>query len=80
VSLPAQLFVILDPPRSGMHQKTIEQLNRLKPKAMLYVSCNVQQLKKDIAKFRSYAVKSAALFDFFPQTPHSEAVVELVPR
>ncbi|MBI4453059.1 23S rRNA (uracil(1939)-C(5))-methyltransferase RlmD [Candidatus Woesearchaeota archaeon] len=78
LKLPEPLFVITDPPRSGMDMKTIEQLKILKPKLILYVSCNVQQLAKDIPKFKQYKIKSAALFDLFPQTVHSEAVVELV--
>jgi len=72
------LFVITDPPRSGMHPKTIEHLNLLQPEVMIYVSCNIDQLGKDIPKFKNYQLKSAALFDFFPQTNHGEAVVELV--
>lgn len=72
------LFVITDPPRSGMHPKTILRLNELKPKAIIYISCNVEQLGKDIPKFKDYKINSAALFDLFPQTPHSEAIVELV--
>ncbi|MBI2147070.1 23S rRNA (uracil(1939)-C(5))-methyltransferase RlmD [Candidatus Woesearchaeota archaeon] len=74
----APLFVITDPPRSGMAMATIEQLNHLKPEAIIYVSCNLQQLAKDIGKFAKYRVASAALFDLFPQTLHAEAVVELV--
>jgi len=78
IELPKPLFVITDPPRSGMHKKTIQQLNELKPQAIIYVSCNVKRLGIDVPKFKEYKIESAALFDFFPQTPHSEAVVELV--
>ncbi len=78
---PAQpLFVITDPPRSGMHPKTIEHLNILHPEVIMYVSCNIDQLGKDMLKFPNYQLKSAALFDLFPQTNHVEAVVELVKR
>jgi tRNA/tmRNA/rRNA uracil-C5-methylase (TrmA/RlmC/RlmD family) len=42
------------------------------------VSCNVEQLGKDLPKFKNYRIKSAAMFDLFPQTLHSESVVELV--
>ncbi len=80
LELPEKLIVITDPPRSGMHEKTIEQLKRLKPRAIIYVSCNPDQLGKDLTKFKQYTVKSVALFDLFPQTPHMEAVVELVPK
>lgn len=71
------LFVITDPPRSGMHPKTVEELRRIKPKHMIYISCNVEQLGKDLKKFSKYQLKSVAMFDLFPQTPHIEAIVEL---
>lgn len=74
------LYVINDPPRSGMHQKTIETLNTLKPEVIIYISCNVEQLGKDILKFRNYDIKSVAMFDLFPQTKHIEGIVELVKK
>jgi len=80
LNLEQPLFVITDPPRSGMDMETIAELNKLKPKAIIYISCNLQQLAKDIPKFKGHTVKSAALFDMFPHTNHSEAVVELVMR
>ncbi len=78
VTLSTPLFVITDPPRSGMNPKTIDRLRELKPKVMIYISCNIEQLGKDLIKFNDYQIKSAALFDLFPQTPHTEAVIELV--
>ena len=78
LNLPKDLYVVNDPPRSGMHPKALLDLKVLKPKVIVYVSCNVEQLGKDIPKFKSYTVKSAAMFDLFPQTPHIEAIVELV--
>ncbi len=80
IELPtnSELFVITDPPRSGMHPKTIEHLNKLKPKVIIYISCNVDQLGKDLPKFKDYELKSVAMFDLFPQTPHVEAIVELL--
>lgn len=80
VELDKPLFVITDPPRSGMHPKTIEHLNKIKPELIIYISCNVKQLGKDIPKFKDYKIKSAALFDLFPQTNHSEAIIELVKK
>lgn len=76
--LPAKdLYVVTDPPRSGMHPKTIEHLRKAKPKVIIYISCNVAQLKSDLPKFTDYKVKSAAVFDLFPQTRHMESVVEM---
>ncbi|MFC1740937.1 23S rRNA (uracil(1939)-C(5))-methyltransferase RlmD [Nanoarchaeota archaeon] len=80
LDLPSQLFVITDPPRSGMNPKAIQQINRLEPEVIVYISCNPAQLGKDLSKFRHHSLKSAALFDMFPQTPHCEAVVELVKK
>ncbi len=78
VKLPKPLYVITDPPRAGMHPKTIEQLNFLGPEVMVYISCNLEQLARELPKFKAYTVKSVALFDLFPQTNHCETVVELV--
>ncbi len=72
------LYVITDPPRAGMDQETIIQLRKLKPEVIIYISCNVEQLGKDLPKFSEYKIRSAALFDLFPQTNHMESVVELV--
>ncbi len=72
------LWVITDPPRSGMEMQTIQQIKELKPIVLIYISCNLEQLRKDLLKFKNYKVNSVALFDLFPQTLHAEAVVELV--
>ncbi len=80
LELPRPLFVIMDPPRSGIHPKTLKQLNRLQCEALLYVSCNPKLLGRDLQELNQFKIRSAALFDMFPQTPHMEAVVELVPR
>jgi 23S rRNA (uracil-5-)-methyltransferase RumA len=78
LKFPSPLFVVTDPPRSGMDIKTIQQLNELAPQVIIYISCNPAQLGKEFPKLKKYGVKSAALFDLFPQTPHLEAVAELV--
>ena len=78
LSFPQLLFVITDPPRSGMDTETINALKKLSPEVIVYVSCNVQQLRKELMHLKNYTIKSAALFDLFPQTWHSEAVIELI--
>lgn len=81
LTLPTPLYVVTDPPRCGMHPKTIEQLNKIKPEVIIYISCNVKQLEKDVPKFlKHYKLKSAAMFDLFPQTNHMESVVELTKK
>jgi tRNA/tmRNA/rRNA uracil-C5-methylase (TrmA/RlmC/RlmD family) len=72
------LYVITDPPRSGMHQKTVLHLLELEPEMIIYISCNVQQFEKEFRQLsKKYSLKSAAMFDMFPQTPHIEAIFEL---
>lgn len=75
-----ELYVVSDPPRAGMHNETLIQLRKLKPKKIIYISCNVDQLGRDLPKFENYKIQSAALFDLFPQTNHMESVVELIKR
>ncbi|MBI2135783.1 23S rRNA (uracil(1939)-C(5))-methyltransferase RlmD [Candidatus Woesearchaeota archaeon] len=70
--------VITDPPRSGMDQKAIKKLIQLMPKAILYISCNPQQLAKELRSFNKYyTLESISVFDLFPQTVHVEAAAEL---
>ncbi len=82
LDIGSTLFVIADPPRSGMDRRAIDALNDAMPDVIVYVSCNPRQLARELPRFKEYRVKSTALFDLFPQTPHGEAVVELtrVPR
>ncbi len=80
VNWPKPLYVITDPPRAGMDMKVINLLRELQPEIILYISCNLQQLAKEIKKFKEYQPKSVALFDLFPQTPHVETMVELVKK
>ena len=81
VKLPSKdLYVITDPPRTGMSEETVIELKKLKPKVMIYISCNVEQLGKDLPKFKDYKIRSAAIFDLFPQTNHMESVIELIAR
>lgn len=79
ILLPQPLVVIADPPRSGVHPRALKYLNRIKPQRILYVSCNIRQLRTDLALLDNFRVQRVALFDFFPHTPHIEAVVELLP-
>lgn len=73
------LFVVSDPPRSGMHPAAIRRLTEMVPRKIVYVSCNPEALAEELPQFRNYRVTRVALFDMFPQTPHFEAVVELEP-
>jgi 23S rRNA (uracil1939-C5)-methyltransferase len=84
-ALPSQLpvdAVILNPPRAGVDQRVTEVLEKasLKPKVVVYVSCNPATLARDIARMPGYRIASTVPFDMFPQTSHVETVCELVPE
>jgi len=78
LKLERKSIAITDPPRKGMHKKTIKEIRRISPEVIIYVSCNPKKFAEELKNFREYLPKSVALFDFFPHTPHCEIVVELV--
>jgi len=50
----------------------------MKPKTIVYVSCNPKALKSDLAWFADeYQLQGLCGFDMFPQTPHVEVVATL---
>ncbi len=73
-------LVILDPPRSGLHEKVIKGITRLnRLKKIVYVSCNPSTLARDIATFHQFGInmEKVKLIDMFPQTHHIEAIAYL---
>lgn len=67
--------VITDPPRSGMHEKVIEQLLEIAAGRIVYVSCNPATQARDIALLNSkYEVLATQPVDMFPHTHHVENV------
>jgi len=72
--------VIADPPRAGLHQKTIEDILDKSPKRIVYVSCNPATQARDVAVLCSQQYELIKLHpvDMFPHTPHVENVATLV--
>lgn len=71
-------LVIVDPPRSGLKQKVISELQKMDPKTIIYVSCNKTTLIRDIKLLeKKYKMESIKLFDMFPNTYHVECVCVL---
>jgi tRNA (uracil-5-)-methyltransferase len=64
--------IVLDPPRSGMQQKVMEDIDRMRAGTIVYMSCNPTTFMSDIGALRNYAVESVEAYDMFPQTPHVE--------
>ena len=80
-ALPADA-VVMNPPRAGADQSVTHTLQNasVKPRVIVYVSCNPATLARDIARMPGYRIASIVPFDMFPQTAHVETVCELVPE
>ncbi|MBD2387364.1 23S rRNA (uracil(1939)-C(5))-methyltransferase RlmD [Cylindrospermum sp. FACHB-282] len=73
--------VLLDPPRKGCDRAVIETLRKLKPSQIVYVSCKVATLARDLKLLCAeglYKLTRVQPADFFPQTSHVEAAAFLV--
>lgn len=73
-------LVIVNPPRRGIAAELAAALETSAAAHVLYSSCNVASLARDLAAMPSLRVRSARLFDMFPQTRHSEVMVLLERR
>ena len=73
-------LVVVDPPRSGLGERVIKGLVKLKAPRITYVSCDPATLARDLARLlqSGYRVEEAHLVDLFPQTYHLESVFHLV--
>ncbi len=79
-NIPLPEVIILDPPRSGMHQNTVDDVIKLSPLKIVYVSCNPATQVRDIKLFTQagYVLKKIKPVDMFPHTYHIENVALLV--
>ena len=73
-------IVMVDPPRRGLDNTSINNILSIKSKRLVYISCNPATLVRDLAKLEEmYEVKEIVPVDMFPFTSHVEccAVLEL---
>ena len=76
---PKADVLITDPPRDGMHQKVVEQILKLAPEKIVYVSCNSATQARDLALMKEqYRLIKILPVDMFPQTHHVENIALLV--
>ncbi len=75
---PSCDVLITDPPRAGMHEDVVQQILKISPPKIIYVSCNPATQARDLALMdHKYRVDSVHPFDMFPHTTHIECVVLL---
>ena len=72
-------LAVLDPPRAGCHPKAIRYLSVMRPRKIVYISCNPATLARDIKALREggYVLERAVPLDLFPHTFHIEAACRL---
>lgn len=70
--------VIVDPPRRGLDNNTIENIMKLDVKRVVYISCNPATMVRDLKVFEEkYDIKEVQPVDMFPFTSHVECVAVL---
>ena len=70
--------IFLDPPRTGLGRDLIRVLEKMKPKKIVYGSCNPATLAKDLQQLKqTYHIVSVKPFDMFPQTAQVESITLL---
>lgn len=71
-------ILVIDPPRSGIHPQVIETILKIRPKTLIYVSCNPSTQARDIFALKeSYNVRQIQPVDMFPNTYHVENICAL---
>jgi 23S rRNA (uracil1939-C5)-methyltransferase len=71
--------VIMDPPRDGSTKQFINAIGYLKPRKVVYISCDARTLKRDLYIFsdNDYIINSIEGVDMFPKTQHKECIAVL---
>ncbi len=69
--------VFMDPPRTGSSEKFLSSLVVIKPKRIVYVSCDPETLARNLQYLcgKGYRMEKGCLVDMFPFTIHVETVV-----
>lgn len=70
--------IIVDPPRKGLDNKTVENIAKIKPAKLVYISCNPATMVRDLAKLEDiYNIKTIQPVDMFPWTNGVESITIL---
>ncbi len=71
--------VIMDPPRAGSTKEFIQAIHKLKPKNVVYVSCDPHTQVRDLKEFKKigYIFQDVYFYDMFPHTEHIESIIRL---
>lgn len=72
--------LVVDPPRKGCDEALLQTIIEMKPKRVVYVSCNPATLARDLRVLEDGGYKTVEVqpVDMFPHTVHVECVVQLI--
>jgi len=73
-------LIIVDPPRKGCSLKALKGIINIKPKKIIYISCNPATFARDLkylTRGDDYKLKKVLPIDMFPQTGHIECIASL---
>ena len=73
-------LVIVNPPRRGLGERLTTWLVASTVRTIVYSSCNVHSLERDLRALPGFVARRVRVFDMFPQTAHSEVMVLLERR
>lgn len=66
-------IIMIDPPRKGLDNKSVENILKILPKKIVYISCNPASLVRDLAKLEEkYEINKIKPVDMFPYSKHVE--------
>ncbi len=69
-------IILVDPPRAGVEKEALDEIMKLNPKMIAYVSCDPSTLARDARRLMDggYKILDVTPFDLFPQTYHIESI------
>jgi len=73
----APTCIVVDPPRGGLNNETVEKILALNPQRIVYVSCDPAALARDAKLLHGYSPSRLCAVDMFPRTAHIESVMLL---
>ena len=69
--------IILDPPKAGVNQVVLTQVNKANLDKIIYLSCNLPSLIRDLKILTNFKITKIKPFKNFPQTAECETLVVL---
>jgi len=71
--------IVLDPPRKGCDEPVLEAIAQVRPRRVVYVSCNPASLARDLGRLQGMGYRTAEVqpVDMFPHTAHVECVARV---